>query len=105
MLERKKRSDLSAMEQERENATRAAAKKEQNLHAKGQSKRFRKLLIARHNKKERSERRRYLRSLKRAKATQANSNSNSLWAKNGAKYSISNGTINPLSWHQSLFIS
>ncbi|CAO0794119.1 unnamed protein product [Mucor circinelloides] len=85
MLERKRRSDLSAMEQERENATRAAAEKERNLRAKEQSKRFKKLMIARH-KKERSERRRYLRSLKRAKATQANSNSNSLWAKNGANY-------------------
>ncbi|KAL7335831.1 hypothetical protein PS15p_201250 [Mucor circinelloides] len=62
MLERKRRSDLGAMEQERENATRAAAEKEQNLRAKEQSKIFKKLMIARH-KRERSERRRYLRSL------------------------------------------
>ncbi|KAL7333427.1 hypothetical protein PS15p_202331 [Mucor circinelloides] len=74
------------MEQEREIATCVVAEKEQKLCAKEQSKRFKKLVIARH-KKEKFEGRLHLRrSLRRAKTTQINSSSDSLPAKNGANY-------------------
>ncbi|EPB87604.1 hypothetical protein HMPREF1544_05586, partial [Mucor circinelloides 1006PhL] len=58
---------------------------EQKLCAKEQSKRFKKLAIARH-KKERLEGRLHLRSLRRVKTAQANTSSDSLLAKNGANY-------------------